>query len=109
VETILVSDGYKILVANSPAHAAEMCRTYRAEIDVLLTDVVMPGMSGPELAADLLTLRPGLRVVYMSGYAGEYLNDEGVSAEGVSLLQKPFTAAALEEKICQVLNATIVQ
>ena len=107
VETILTSDGYKILVANSPAHAAEICRTYPAEIDVLLTDVVMPGMSGPELAADLLTLRPGLRVVYMSGYAGEYLDAEGVNAEGVSLLQKPFTGAALAEKIRQILNTPI--
>ena len=65
----------------------------------------MPEISGPELAAHLLTLRGGLKVVYMSGYAGEYLDDQGINSEGASLLQKPFTAAALEEKIRQVLSA----
>jgi PAS domain S-box-containing protein len=107
VETILTADGYKILVANSPAHATEICRTYNAEIDVLLTDVVMPEVSGPELAGLLLALRPALKVVYMSGYAGEYLDEEGVSAEGVALIQKPFSAAALEEKIRQILNTPV--
>ncbi len=105
VETILTSNGYKVLVATSPGRATEICRSYAAEIDILLTDVVMPEISGPELAAHLLTLREGLKVVYMSGYAGEYLDDQGISSEGASLLQKPFTAAALEEKIRQVLGA----
>jgi two-component system cell cycle sensor histidine kinase/response regulator CckA len=109
VETILASGGYKILVADSPAQAAEICRTYGSQIDVLLTDVVMPDMSGPELAEDLLALRPGVKVVYMSGYAGEYLDEQGVNSDGVALLQKPFTAAALEEKIRQVLNSPVAR
>jgi CheY-like chemotaxis protein len=103
VEAILTADGYQILVADSADHAIELCRTYPAKIDILLTDVVMPGVSGPELAKSLLCLRPGLKLVYMSGYAGEYLHNEGVNADGVVLLQKPFTAAALEERIRQVL------
>ena len=107
VEAILSADGYKILVADSADHAIQLCRTYEENIDILLTDVVMPGVSGPELAKNLLSLRPGLRVVYMSGYAGEYLHDEGVNADGVALLQKPFTAAALEEKIRQVLHQPV--
>jgi len=57
-------------VADSADHAIELCRTHRDNIDILLTDVVMPGVSGPELAKHLLSLRPGLRVIYMSGYAG---------------------------------------
>jgi two-component system cell cycle sensor histidine kinase/response regulator CckA len=109
VETILASGGYKILVADSPAQAAGICRTYGSQIDVLLTDVVMPDMSGPELAEDLLALRPGLKVLYMSGYAGEYLDEQGVDSDGVALLQKPFTAAALEEKIRQVLNPAVAR
>jgi PAS domain S-box-containing protein len=104
VETILTADGYKTLVANSPKQAMQICHSFDATIDVLLTDIVMPEMSGPELAERLLALRPGLRVVYMSGYAGEHLDEQGVSAEGASLLQKPFTAAALEEKIRQALS-----
>jgi signal transduction histidine kinase/ActR/RegA family two-component response regulator len=107
VETILTADGYKILVANSPAQAVEICAAYSGAIDVLLTDVVMPEMSGPELAEELLALRPDLKVIYMSGYAGEHLDEEGVSAEGASLLQKPFTAAALEEKIRQTLSSSV--
>jgi PAS domain S-box-containing protein len=107
VETILTSDGYKVLVADSPEEATGICRAFPGTIDVLLTDVVMPEMSGPELAERLLGLRSGLKVVYMSGYAGEHLDEQGVSAEGASLLQKPFTAAALEEKIRQVLNASV--
>jgi CheY-like chemotaxis protein len=107
VETILTADGYKILVANSPAQAVEICGAFSGAIDVLLTDVVMPEMSGPELAEELLALRPDLKVIYMSGYAGEHLDEEGVSAEGASLLQKPFTAAALEEKIRQTLSSSV--
>jgi len=107
VETILTADGYKILVANSPAQAVEICGASSGPIDVLLTDVVMPEMSGPELAEELLALRPDLKVIYMSGYAGEYLDEEGVSADGASLLQKPFTAAALAEKIRQTLSSSV--
>ncbi len=107
VETILTSDGYRVLVAESPEQATGICRAFPGTIDVLLTDVVMPDMSGPELAERLLGLRSGLRVVYMSGYAGEHLDEQGVNAEGASLLQKPFTAAVLEEKIRQALNPSM--
>lgn len=107
VEAILTSDGYKVLVAESADDAARLCRSYGSTIDILLTDVVMPGVSGPELAKSLVALRPKLKVVYMSGYAGEYLDGEGVNADGAALLQKPFTAAALEEKIRQVLHQPV--
>ena len=107
VETILTTDGYKILVANSAPQAIEMCRSFSGVIDVLLTDVVMPEMSGPELAEELVSRRPDLKVIYMSGYAGEHLDQEGVHADGALLLQKPFTAAALEEKIRQTLGASV--
>ncbi|MGC2197410.1 MAG: PAS domain S-box protein [Terriglobales bacterium] len=107
VDAILTSDGYKVLVAESADEAIRLCRRHGPAIDILLTDVVMPGVNGPELAKNLLALRPGLRVVYMSGYAGEHLDDEGVSADGAALLQKPFTAAALEEKIRQILQQPV--
>lgn len=104
VETILTADGYNVLVAESAEDAVQLCHNQGAAIDVLLTDVVMPGVSGPELAKNLLTLQPGLRVIYMSGYAGEYLDGEGMGADRAALLQKPFTAAALEEKIREMLQ-----
>jgi two-component system, cell cycle sensor histidine kinase and response regulator CckA len=106
VERILTSDGYKILPANSPDEAIEISNRFDGTIDVLLTDVVMPGMSGPELGQVLLGLRPNLKLVYMSGYAGEHLDEEGINAEGTFLLQKPFTAASLEESIQRALNAS---
>ncbi|HMK20856.1 MAG TPA: ATP-binding protein, partial [Terriglobales bacterium] len=107
VQAILSADGYRVLVATSPAHAIALCRSHQGSIDVLLTDVVMPEANGPELAKALLALRPELKVVYMSGYAGEHLDQEGVGAEGALLLQKPFTAAVLEEKILQALGQPI--
>jgi two-component system, cell cycle sensor histidine kinase and response regulator CckA len=107
VEAILTSHGYNVLTAETAAHATTVSRGYAQRIDVLLTDVVMPGGTGPELAKELLTQRPGLKVVYMTGYAGESLAEEGLNAEGVALLQKPFTAGALEEKIRQVLQQPV--
>jgi len=107
VEAILTADGYTVLVARSPDEAARLCRDYEFAIDVLLTDVVMPGVSGPELAKGLVALRPGLRVVYMSGYAGEYLDGEGIHTDGAAMLQKPFTAASLSEKISCVLQQSV--
>ena len=104
VYAILTSHGYKVLTAETANHAASVCRGYTHRIDVLLTDVVMPGIGGPELARELLALRPALKIVYMSGYPGESLVDAGVNAEGVALLQKPFTARELEEKIRQALS-----
>jgi PAS domain S-box-containing protein len=107
VDAILATRGYQVLVADSPAHAIMLCRSSNQHIDVLLTDVVMPETSGPELAKQLLAFRPNLRVVYMSGYAGEFLAQEGVNSEGVTLLQKPFSATALEEKIRLVLSQNV--
>jgi two-component system cell cycle sensor histidine kinase/response regulator CckA len=107
VEAILTSHGYKVLTADTASHATTLCRSYGEPIDVLLTDVVMPGVAGPELARELLVLRPTLKIIYMSGYPGESLIEEGLTAEGVALLQKPFTASALEEKIRRVLRQPV--
>jgi two-component system, cell cycle sensor histidine kinase and response regulator CckA len=109
VEAILSSDGYTVLVAHTPDEATRLCQDYQSPIHILLTDVVMPGSSGPELAKRLLAMRPGLRVVYMSGYAGEYLDGAGIHTDGVAMLQKPFTAAVLAEKICQVLQQPVTR
>jgi PAS domain S-box-containing protein len=107
VQAILSADGYQVLAAATPAQAIALCRAHPGNIDVLLTDVVMPEASGPELAKSLLSLRPELKVVYMSGYAGEHLDQEGLGSEGALLLQKPFTTAALEEKIRQALRPPV--
>jgi FixJ family two-component response regulator len=71
---------------------------------VLLTDVIMPGASGPELTRRLVEQRPGLRVIYMSGYTEEGIVHRGVLAPGIAFLHKPFTSGTLGQKIRDVLE-----
>jgi two-component system cell cycle sensor histidine kinase/response regulator CckA len=95
--------GHKVLVA---ANADEALRLFQGNgsIDVLLTDVVMPGTSGPELTKQLVGLRPGLKVIYMSGYTEEAIVHHGVLNPGVAFLHKPFSSEALGQKIREVLD-----
>ena len=100
---LLQRHGYTVLVA---ADAAEALRLFaeHPSIDILLTDVVMPGASGPELTRQLMEQRPALRVIYMSGYTEEAIAQHGVIKPGVAFLNKPFTSDALGEKIREVLE-----
>jgi PAS domain S-box-containing protein len=102
--TILEGAGYSILEADSGAKALEISASCQQPIDLLLTDVVMPGMTGPELAKRLRALRPGIQVLFVSGYT-EDEGFEGVDSEGgFHLLSKPFTPSALTAKVHQVLH-----
>ncbi|HEY3281291.1 MAG TPA: PAS domain S-box protein [Armatimonadota bacterium] len=103
---ILRMSGYKVLEAPSPSAALDLCRTYRQEIHLLLTDVVMPQMSGPELAAKVTEFRPSSRVLFMSGYADDAALRRGVSEQALSFLPKPFTPDSLTRKVREVLDAT---
>lgn len=95
--------GYTVLVA---ANADEALRLFEAHqsIDVLLTDVVMPGASGPELTRQLVEQRPSLRVIYMSGYTEDAIVQHGVLEPGIAFLNKPFTSETLGAKIREVLE-----
>jgi two-component system, cell cycle sensor histidine kinase and response regulator CckA len=103
VTRLLQRQGYTVLAA---ADAEEAQRLFEANpsIDVLLTDVVMPGSSGPELTRRLIEQRPGLRVIYMSGYTEEAIVHHGVIKPGIAFLNKPFTSEALGEKIREALD-----
>ena len=92
---ILSGAGYRVLAADGGAQALELAATHEGAIDLLLSDVVMPGMLGKELAERLVHTRPGTRVLYMSGYAQPVLAGQGTLEPGVALLEKPFTAADL--------------
>jgi PAS domain S-box-containing protein len=97
---VLEADGYSVLSAADP-HEALSIATRREPIHVLLTDVVMPGMSGPKLAQRLRALRPEMRVVYMSGYPDSVTGSHGVLEPGTVYVQKPFAPADLRAKIRQ--------
>jgi CheY-like chemotaxis protein len=103
VRRLLQRQGYTMLVA---ANADEALRLFEqnASIDVLLTDVVMPGASGPELTRQLVERRPTLKVIYMSGYTEETIVHHGIVDPGIAFLHKPFTSETLGRKICEVLD-----
>ncbi|MBI3269574.1 MAG: response regulator [Planctomycetes bacterium] len=96
--------GYRVLNADSGEAALRLCQEHAGPIHLLLTDVVMPRMSGPVLADRVLLLRPGIRVVYMSGYTEDTRIRHGVQAAQVDLLQKPFPPETLARMVRSVLD-----
>jgi two-component system, cell cycle sensor histidine kinase and response regulator CckA len=104
VRRSLQSKGYLVLEARSGQDALHVAQEHQGPIHLLITDVVMPGMSGRELAERLTPLRREMKTLYMSGYADDSILHHGVLDAGGALLQKPFTAAALASKVRQVLE-----
>ncbi len=102
-QSALTSLGYTVLSAPSPAAALHLAYGHSGPIDVLLTDVVMPEMNGRDLAAQLKAARPDLVCVYMSGYTANVIAHRGVIDEGVHFIQKPFTMAALADKMREAI------
>jgi CheY-like chemotaxis protein len=97
--------GYKVIEAACGEDALEICSNRNRKIDLLLTDVILPGLGGSELAGRAISARPELRVLYMSGYTGDSVLRYGVSDSDPAFLQKPFTLDALSRKVREVLDA----
>ncbi|HLP42331.1 MAG TPA: response regulator, partial [Fibrobacteria bacterium] len=100
VSSMLTSQGYRVLEAGGAREADYIHENHEGEIDVLLTDVIMPGRSGREIARDFRRLRPGIRIVFMSGYSDEGLL-QGMESSHAVLLEKPFTASELLRKLAE--------
>ncbi|MBP9107896.1 MAG: response regulator, partial [Gemmatimonadaceae bacterium] len=102
---ILSSCGYTVLEASDGEKATVVARQHPGKIDLLVTDVVMPRMSGPRLAELLTADRPGMRVLLLSGYSGEAVTRHGTLAPETAFLQKPFGPMELARKVREVLDA----
>jgi two-component system cell cycle sensor histidine kinase/response regulator CckA len=104
---ILQANGYTVLEASNAQEALKIAAAHSGPLHLLVTDVVMPGMSGRQLAEQLLSGRPGLKVLYLSGYADEAVSRYGVLIAGMAFMQKPFTPTSLASKVREVLGASI--
>jgi CheY-like chemotaxis protein len=93
-----------VVAAQSAAEALQIAARHRGPLDVLLTDVVMPGMTGSELAGKIVALRPRIQILYMSGYTDDALGHHGLQGHTSRLLQKPFTHETLVRHVCDAID-----
>jgi response regulator RpfG family c-di-GMP phosphodiesterase len=105
VSKVLQNKGYRVLEASHGNAALEVCDKFEGPIHLMVTDVIMPQMSGRELAERLALMRPEMQVLYMSGYPDNTIVQHGVLEPGTAFLQKPFTINALELKVREILNS----
>jgi PAS domain S-box-containing protein len=104
VQKVLKANGYTVLVAASGRDAERVARETAGPIHLLMTDVVLPGINGRQVAQLLTGVRPGIRVLYLSGYTDDVIVHHGVLDPGVAFLQKPFTPAVLGRRVREVLD-----
>ena len=104
IRHVLQDQGYETLVAGNGQQALEALAAHAGTVHLLLADVVLPGMSGKGVAERVASIRPGVRVLFMSGYTDEEIAHHGVLDEGVAFLPKPFTPTDLARKVRAVLE-----
>jgi CheY-like chemotaxis protein len=101
---VLKKQGYKVLEAPDGGKAFMLCEAYKEPIHLILTDVVMPGMSGSKLADRLKAIHPEAKTLYMSGYTDNAILHHGILESGTNFIQKPFTVESLPRKVREVLD-----
>jgi CheY-like chemotaxis protein len=105
-QLVLEASGYKVLSTQNGDEAVQVCHEYPDIIHLILTDVVMPKMSGRQLTDRLIPSRPGMKVLYMSGYTDDTIVRHGIQDAGTNFLPKPYTPVGLAQKIRDVLDGT---
>ena len=103
---MLESSGYTVLEAGDGPEAYQLAKKLDIKVDLLLTDVVMPGFSGKELYNKVNGIKPDIKVLYMSGYNEEIVDNHNVLMDKTAFIQKPFTMAELQKKVNTVLGLT---
>ena len=101
---ILRMQGYRVLEASNPNIAFSTCTQHEGPIHLVITDVVMLEMNGPELAKRLTSFYPEMKVLYMSGYVKNFISHQGILEKGMNYIQKPFTVDKLTRKVREVLD-----
>jgi PAS domain S-box-containing protein len=97
--------GYTVLTAVTPGEAIRLAGEHNSQIDLLLTDVIMPGMNGRDLAQNMIHFHPGIKHLFMSGYTADIIAHQDVLDEGVNFIQKPFSAKSLADKVRESLSS----
>jgi FixJ family two-component response regulator len=104
---MLESLGYRVLTVGSPGEAIDLDREQAGEVHLLLTDVIMPGMSGKDLADRMNSSYPNMGCLFMSGYSADVIAHRGVLNEGINFIKKPFSEQRLSVQIREVLEQGI--
>ena len=106
VQMALERQGYVVLTAESGSEALRLAAAHAGPIDLLITDVVMDDLRGPDLARRLVAERPGLTTLFMSGYMDDTLGEQGVLPSSVNFIQKPFSPRTIAQKVREILDGT---
>lgn len=104
LQVALRRNGYTVLAAESGREALELVRNHADAIHLLITDVVMPDMDGPELVRQLSTIRPDTRTLFMSGYMDDTLGERGILSTNANFIQKPFSPRTIAQKVRDILD-----
>jgi CheY-like chemotaxis protein len=104
LQVALSRNGYTVLTAESGRKALELVRNHTGAIHLLITDVIMPDMDGPELVRHLSTIRPDTRTLFMSGYMDDTLGERGILATNANFIQKPFSPRTIAQRVREILD-----
>ncbi|MFM9904757.1 MAG: PAS domain S-box protein [Pyrinomonadaceae bacterium] len=107
VNNVLTRQGYRVLEADSGSGALSVCKSYPKTINLLLSDMIMPKMSGTELKDEVLKVRPNVKLLFMSGYTGDAIGQNGALPAGAAFIEKPFTPDDLVRKVREVLGEPV--